>query len=62
MDEQAHKPHRKSKEKKKHDGGIFLPPLCSCALLIRVGPNPKAFAYATPRRLQKQAARSHDVA
>ena len=26
------------------------------------GPNPKAYAYASPGRLQKQAARSHDVA
>ena len=28
---------------------------------IHIGPNPKAFAYANPGRLQKQAARSHDV-
>ncbi|MCJ1439260.1 Glycoside hydrolase 2 (Mannanase, beta-galactosidase) [Xylographa pallens] len=45
MDDQANRPHRKTKEKKKHSGG----------------PNPKAFAYAAPGRLQKQAARSHDV-
>ncbi|MCJ1340733.1 Glycoside hydrolase 2 (Mannanase, beta-galactosidase) [Bachmanniomyces sp. S44760] len=45
MDAQANRPHRKTKEKKKHTGG----------------PNPKAFAYASPGRLQKQAARSHDV-
>ncbi|MCJ1478091.1 Glycoside hydrolase 2 (Mannanase, beta-galactosidase) [Lambiella insularis] len=45
MDDQANRPHRKPKEKKKHTGG----------------PNPKAFAYAAPGRLQKQAARSHDV-
>ncbi|KAI9684402.1 MAG: Glycoside hydrolase 2 (Mannanase, beta-galactosidase) [Trizodia sp. TS-e1964] len=45
MEDQANRPHRKSKEKKKHSGG----------------PNPKAFAFANPGRLQKQAARSHDV-
>ncbi|KAF2659570.1 DUF663-domain-containing protein [Lophiostoma macrostomum CBS 122681] len=45
MADQANRPHRKGKEKKAHSGG----------------PNPKAFAYATPGRLQKQAARSHDV-
>ncbi|KAI9825066.1 MAG: Glycoside hydrolase 2 (Mannanase, beta-galactosidase) [Thelocarpon impressellum] len=45
MEDQANRPHRKSKEKKKHSGG----------------PNPKAFGYANPGRLQKQAARSHDV-
>ncbi|TKA82039.1 hypothetical protein B0A49_00177 [Cryomyces minteri] len=44
-DNQAHQPHRRTKEKKAHSGG----------------PNPKAFAYANPGRLQKQAARSHDV-
>ncbi|KAF2279347.1 DUF663-domain-containing protein [Westerdykella ornata] len=45
MADQTNRPHRKSKEKKPHSGGH----------------NPKAFAYATPGRLQKQAARSHDV-
>ncbi|KAI9844609.1 MAG: Glycoside hydrolase 2 (Mannanase, beta-galactosidase) [Sclerophora amabilis] len=45
MEDQANRPHRKTKEKKKSSGG----------------PNPKAFAYAHPGRLQKQAARSHDV-
>ncbi|KAI9847116.1 MAG: Glycoside hydrolase 2 (Mannanase, beta-galactosidase) [Thelocarpon superellum] len=47
MEDQANRPHRKAKEKKttKHSGG----------------PNPKAFAFANPGRLQKQAARSHDV-
>ncbi|KAI9789405.1 MAG: Glycoside hydrolase 2 (Mannanase, beta-galactosidase) [Peltula sp. TS41687] len=45
MEQQANRPHRKSKERKAHSGG----------------PNPKAFAYANPGRLQKQAARSHDV-
>ncbi|KAK4985014.1 Glycoside hydrolase 2 (Mannanase, beta-galactosidase) [Elasticomyces elasticus] len=44
-DNQANRAHRKTKEKKPHSGG----------------PNPKAFAYANPGRLQKQAARSHDV-
>lgn len=45
MADQANRAHRKTKEKKAHSGG----------------PNPKAFAYATPGKLQKQAARSHDV-
>jgi hypothetical protein len=45
MADQANRPHRKGKEKKPHSGG----------------PNPKAFAFATPGKLQKQAARSHDV-
>ncbi|KAL8774355.1 MAG: hypothetical protein Q9209_001106 [Squamulea sp. 1 TL-2023] len=45
MDDQANRPHRKSKVKKKHTGDK----------------NPKAFAYANPGKLQKQAARSHDV-
>jgi ribosome biogenesis protein BMS1 len=44
MEEQKHKAHRKTKEKKVHSG-----------------PNPKAFAFANPGRLAKQAARSHDV-
>lgn len=42
---QTNRAHRKSKEKKPHAGNR----------------NPKAFAYATPGKLQKQAARSHDV-
>ena len=45
MDGQANRPHRKSKEKKKPSEGR----------------NPKAFAFATPGKLRKQAARSHDV-
>ncbi|KAH8723626.1 hypothetical protein GQ44DRAFT_656123, partial [Phaeosphaeriaceae sp. PMI808] len=45
MADQGNRPHRTAKPKKAHTGG----------------PNPKAFAYATPGRLQKQAARSHDV-
>ncbi|KAL9117711.1 MAG: hypothetical protein Q9187_005750, partial [Circinaria calcarea] len=45
MEDQTNRAHRKTKEKKKHSGG----------------PNPKAFAYANPGRLQKQAVRSHDV-
>ncbi|CAI6334080.1 unnamed protein product [Periconia digitata] len=44
-DEQANRPHRKSKEKKKHTGDK----------------NPKAFAFNAPGRLQKEAKRSHDV-
>ncbi|KAH9908571.1 hypothetical protein F4778DRAFT_352255 [Xylariomycetidae sp. FL2044] len=45
MDEQSHKPHRKSKEKKKTTGER----------------NPKAFAVANPGKLARQAARSHDI-
>ncbi|KAF1913024.1 hypothetical protein BDU57DRAFT_532140 [Ampelomyces quisqualis] len=45
MADQGNRPHRTTKPKKAHTGG----------------PNPKAFAYATPGRLQKTAARSHDV-
>ncbi|OCK76802.1 DUF663-domain-containing protein [Lepidopterella palustris CBS 459.81] len=45
MADQPNRPHRKTKEKKPNSGG----------------PNPKAFAFARPGRLQKQAARSHDV-
>ncbi|KAI9686322.1 MAG: Glycoside hydrolase 2 (Mannanase, beta-galactosidase) [Bogoriella megaspora] len=45
MSEQLHKPHRAKKEKK----------------IPTSGKNPKAFAYAAPGRVQKQAARSHDV-
>ena len=44
-DNQANRPHRPAKEKKKHTGGD----------------NPKAFAFAKPGKLQKAAARSHDV-
>lgn len=46
MADQVNRPHRKTKEKKAKTSGER---------------NPKAFAYATPGRLQKQAARSHDV-
>ena len=45
MEDQANRPHRKSKEKKKSTSG----------------PNPKAFAYATPGKLRKQASRAQDV-
>ncbi|PKS08802.1 hypothetical protein jhhlp_003411 [Lomentospora prolificans] len=45
MEAQVHKPHRKAKEKKKHTGDK----------------NPKAFAFANPGRLQRAAARSHDI-
>lgn len=45
-DEQVHRAHRPSKEKKKPTPGQR---------------NPKAFAVAAPGRLAKQAARSHDV-
>ncbi|KAJ4364651.1 Glycoside hydrolase 2 (Mannanase, beta-galactosidase) [Neocucurbitaria cava] len=44
-DQQANRPHRATKEKKAHSGG----------------PNPKAFAYAAPGKLRKQAARSSEV-
>ncbi|KAF2821126.1 DUF663-domain-containing protein [Ophiobolus disseminans] len=45
MADQSNRPHRTTKEKKPHSGG----------------PNPKAFAYATPGKLHRQATRSHDV-
>ncbi|KAL8817899.1 MAG: hypothetical protein Q9191_008058 [Dirinaria sp. TL-2023a] len=45
MDDQVNRPHRPAKVKKKHSSDR----------------NPKAYAYANPGRLQKQAARSHDV-
>lgn len=45
MEDQANRPHRKTKEKKQHTGER----------------NPKAFAYAHPGRLAKQAVRSHDI-
>ena len=46
MEDQANRPHRKTKEKKKH---------------LKRGKNVKAFAVANPGRLQKTAARSSDV-
>ncbi|KAI9811895.1 MAG: Glycoside hydrolase 2 (Mannanase, beta-galactosidase) [Pycnora praestabilis] len=45
MEDQANRPHRKTEEKKAHSGG----------------PNPRAFGFANPGRLQNQARRSHDV-
>ncbi|KAI1436641.1 GTP binding protein Bms1 [Xylaria sp. CBS 124048] len=45
MEEQAHKPHRKAKEKKKPQGDR----------------NPKAFAFARPGKLARAAARSSDI-
>ncbi|KHN98177.1 ribosome biogenesis protein (Bms1) [Metarhizium album ARSEF 1941] len=45
MEQQVHKPHRKSKEKKKHSGDH----------------NPKAFAFSNPGKLQRSAARSQDI-
>ena len=45
MEDQANRPHRKTKEKKRHTGDR----------------NPKAFGYANPGRLAKQAVRSHDI-
>ncbi|OAR00078.1 hypothetical protein LLEC1_05382, partial [Akanthomyces lecanii] len=44
--EQLHKPHRKSKEKKQQSTSER---------------NPKAFAFARPGKLQRQAARSSDI-
>ncbi|KAF8423049.1 hypothetical protein EV426DRAFT_717705 [Tirmania nivea] len=44
-EQQTNRPHRKAKEKKKHVGDR----------------NPKAFAFANPGKLAKQATRSHDV-
>lgn len=46
MEDQANRPHHKTKEKKKKHTGDR---------------NPKAFAYANPGRLAKQAVRSHDI-
>ncbi|KAF2219606.1 hypothetical protein BDZ85DRAFT_44290 [Elsinoe ampelina] len=43
---QSHRTHRPTKEKKKSHSG---------------GPNPKAFAFSTPGRYAKQAARAHDI-
>ncbi|KAK5143579.1 hypothetical protein LTR04_001850 [Oleoguttula sp. CCFEE 6159] len=61
-DNQAHQPHRKTKEKKAHSGGQSeLRSEHAQQDTDFPGPNPKAFAYANPGRLQKQAARSHDV-
>ncbi|KAI1127201.1 GTP binding protein Bms1 [Nemania abortiva] len=45
MEDQAHKPHRKAKEKKKPQGDH----------------NPKAFAFNRPGKLARAAARSHDI-
>lgn len=45
MEDQQHKAHRAKKERKKHTGER----------------NPKAFAVANPGKLQRQAARSHDI-
>lgn len=45
MEDQANRPHHKTKEKQKHTGDR----------------NPKAFGYANPGRLAKQAVRSHDI-
>ncbi|EFW14916.1 ribosome biogenesis protein, partial [Coccidioides posadasii str. Silveira] len=48
MDDQANKPHRKSKDKGKKSKD-------------KSGPNVKAFAVSRPGRSQRQAARSHDA-
>lgn len=45
MENHVNRPHRPSKEKKKHTGDH----------------NPKAFSFANPGRLAKSAARSHDI-
>ncbi|PHH60773.1 hypothetical protein CDD81_1170 [Ophiocordyceps australis] len=46
MEQQAHKPHRKTKEKGKRNPGER---------------NPKAFAFSNPGKLHKTAARSQDI-
>ncbi|KAI1748223.1 GTP binding protein Bms1 [Xylaria castorea] len=46
MEDQAHKPHRKAKEKKKKPQGEH---------------NPKAFAFSRPGKLARAAARTHDI-
>ena len=66
MEQQTHRPHRPSKEKKKHahTGGSSLNSLQSLfwrKLNCFLDRNPKAFAFANPGRLAKTAARSHDV-
>ena len=67
MDDQANRPHRKSKEKKKKaHGGIasilyFFQRWREIADLFPSEKNVKAFVVANPGRLQKQAVRSSDV-
>ena len=51
MEDQINRPHRKIKEKKKKKNQNTGDP----------NPNPKAFGYANPGRLAKQAVRSHDI-
>ena len=62
MEDQANRPHRKAKVKKKHTGGKETrdhnEPQCTDFFTDK---NPKAFAYANPGKLQKQATRSHDA-
>ena len=62
---QTHKVHRKAKDKSKKpkSGTIaFIKFTWSVYLFqLKIGTNPKAFAFAAPGRRQKQAARSHDV-
>ena len=64
MDDQANRPHRKTKEKKKKKahGGMVLP--CSKGRITLIAieeKNVKAFVVANPGRLQKEAVRSSDV-
>ncbi|KAF5123747.1 Ribosome biogenesis protein bms1 [Metarhizium anisopliae] len=69
MEQQVHKPHRKSKEKKKHTGGkaiIFSSPeFCAIGTNLDTDRgadhNPKAFAFSNPGKLQRSAARSQDI-
>lgn len=62
MEDQVHKPHRKSKEKKQHSGGLYHNRYCYEGLANSAKDrNPKAFAFANPGRLQRTAARSQDV-
>jgi len=68
--DQSNKPHRtprETKKSKKHSGGemfCLLHSKISVAnrlTIAKKGPNPKAFAFANPGKLAKQAKRSHDV-
>jgi ribosome biogenesis protein BMS1 len=64
MEDQVNRPHRKAKEKKRRDGGQSRSSSVEERLFLLTapkGPNLKAFAYANPGRLQKQAVRSHEV-
>jgi ribosome biogenesis protein BMS1 len=62
MEEQAHKPHRKAKEKKKPpSGGMSHGAVTDGSANENIERNPKAFAFSNPGKLQRAAARSHDI-